>query len=83
MAFGGQGVLSKGVGKVWFQRGSKLVDSANIGRGNMKCSFSNIGSTEAMKGEKKITHFGFESVEEDKKASRVAEVFHSVANKYD
>jgi demethylmenaquinone methyltransferase / 2-methoxy-6-polyprenyl-1,4-benzoquinol methylase len=31
----------------------------------------------------KSTHFGFEEVAEDDKASRVAEVFHSVANKYD
>ena len=32
---------------------------------------------------KKSTHFGFEEVAEEDKASRVAEVFHSVANKYD
>ena len=31
----------------------------------------------------KSTHFGFETVPEEDKASRVAEVFHSVANKYD
>ncbi|MEI7531732.1 MAG: bifunctional demethylmenaquinone methyltransferase/2-methoxy-6-polyprenyl-1,4-benzoquinol methylase UbiE [Betaproteobacteria bacterium] len=29
------------------------------------------------------THFGFQKVEEAEKASKVAEVFHSVANKYD
>ena len=29
------------------------------------------------------THFGFETVEEQDKARRVADVFHSVANKYD
>ena len=33
--------------------------------------------------EKKTTHFGFEQVEVDKKAERVADVFHSVAGKYD
>jgi len=31
----------------------------------------------------KSTHFGFEEVAEEDKASRVAEVFHSVAGKYD
>lgn len=31
----------------------------------------------------KFTHFGFKSVDEDKKASLVADVFHSVASKYD
>jgi len=31
----------------------------------------------------KSTHFGFEKVAEDDKAARVAEVFHSVASKYD
>ena len=29
------------------------------------------------------THFGYQSVEESEKAGKVAEVFHSVANKYD
>ncbi|MBV8634483.1 MAG: class I SAM-dependent methyltransferase, partial [Burkholderiaceae bacterium] len=29
------------------------------------------------------THFGFQTVEEDQKAHKVAEVFHSVASKYD
>lgn len=29
------------------------------------------------------THFGFEKVKEEEKAGKVAEVFHSVANKYD
>lgn len=29
------------------------------------------------------THFGFKTVEEDEKVHKVAEVFHSVANKYD
>lgn len=29
------------------------------------------------------THFGFEDVEEAEKATKVAQVFHSVANKYD
>lgn len=33
--------------------------------------------------EKKTTHFGFEEVPTDEKADRVAEVFHSVAGKYD
>lgn len=31
----------------------------------------------------KQTHFGFQTVEENAKAGKVAEVFHSVANKYD
>lgn len=31
----------------------------------------------------KTTHFGFKTVEEDKKADLVADVFHSVATKYD
>ncbi|MBV8048789.1 MAG: bifunctional demethylmenaquinone methyltransferase/2-methoxy-6-polyprenyl-1,4-benzoquinol methylase UbiE [Paludibacterium sp.] len=31
----------------------------------------------------KTTHFGFKTVAEDDKAHKVAEVFHSVANKYD
>ncbi|MBP8813958.1 MAG: class I SAM-dependent methyltransferase, partial [Laribacter sp.] len=31
----------------------------------------------------KTTHFGFKTVNEDDKAGRVAEVFHSVAKKYD
>ena len=29
------------------------------------------------------THFGYQSVDESEKAGKVAEVFHSVANKYD
>ncbi|MBV8466021.1 MAG: class I SAM-dependent methyltransferase, partial [Burkholderiales bacterium] len=29
------------------------------------------------------THFGFETVAESQKAQKVAEVFHSVAKKYD
>ncbi len=29
------------------------------------------------------THFGYQSVDEAEKAGKVAEVFHSVANKYD
>ncbi len=29
------------------------------------------------------THFGYKTVDETEKASKVAEVFHSVANKYD
>jgi demethylmenaquinone methyltransferase/2-methoxy-6-polyprenyl-1,4-benzoquinol methylase len=29
------------------------------------------------------THFGFTQVEETEKASKVAQVFHSVANRYD
>ncbi|MBU2885585.1 bifunctional demethylmenaquinone methyltransferase/2-methoxy-6-polyprenyl-1,4-benzoquinol methylase UbiE [Gilvimarinus agarilyticus] len=33
--------------------------------------------------EKKTTHFGFETVDIDQKAERVAGVFHSVAGKYD
>jgi demethylmenaquinone methyltransferase/2-methoxy-6-polyprenyl-1,4-benzoquinol methylase len=33
--------------------------------------------------EDKTTHFGFETVAEQEKASKVAEVFHSVANRYD
>jgi demethylmenaquinone methyltransferase / 2-methoxy-6-polyprenyl-1,4-benzoquinol methylase len=33
--------------------------------------------------EKKTTHFGFEDVNVDEKAGKVAEVFHSVAGKYD
>jgi len=33
--------------------------------------------------DKKTTHFGFEQIEIDKKAERVADVFHSVAGKYD
>ncbi|MDO3387855.1 bifunctional demethylmenaquinone methyltransferase/2-methoxy-6-polyprenyl-1,4-benzoquinol methylase UbiE [Gilvimarinus sp. SDUM040013] len=33
--------------------------------------------------DKKTTHFGFETVDTDKKAERVASVFHSVAGKYD
>jgi len=33
--------------------------------------------------EQKTTHFGYEQVEVEKKAERVAEVFHSVAAKYD
>ena len=33
--------------------------------------------------EKKTTHFGFEEVAVDEKAGRVADVFHSVAAKYD
>lgn len=33
--------------------------------------------------EKKTTHFGYEEVAVDEKASRVADVFHSVAAKYD
>ncbi|MFN3593306.1 MAG: bifunctional demethylmenaquinone methyltransferase/2-methoxy-6-polyprenyl-1,4-benzoquinol methylase UbiE [Thiobacillaceae bacterium] len=32
---------------------------------------------------KKTTHFGFQTVAEHEKARRVAEVFHSVANRYD
>ena len=31
----------------------------------------------------KTTHFGFQTVAEEEKASKVAEVFHSVANRYD
>ncbi len=31
----------------------------------------------------KTTHFGFQTVDEHEKAQRVAEVFHSVANRYD
>ena len=31
----------------------------------------------------KQTHFGFQTVEESQKARKVAEVFHSVAQKYD
>ena len=31
----------------------------------------------------KTTHFGYKTVEEDKKSSLVADVFHSVAGKYD
>lgn len=31
----------------------------------------------------KTTHFGFQTVDEGEKAQRVAEVFHSVANRYD
>ena len=34
-------------------------------------------------GEQKTTHFGFEQVAVEKKAARVADVFHSVAAKYD
>jgi len=33
--------------------------------------------------EDKTTHFGFETVAENQKAQKVAEVFHSVANRYD
>ena len=33
--------------------------------------------------EKNSTHFGFKSVDSEKKASMVAEVFHSVAHNYD
>lgn len=33
--------------------------------------------------EKKTTHFGFQTVDADAKAGKVAEVFHSVAGKYD
>src|SRR3954454_17336429 len=33
--------------------------------------------------DKKTTHFGFKEVPVDEKAERVAEVFHSVAAKYD
>jgi len=33
--------------------------------------------------EENTTHFGFKTVQEDKKAELVAEVFHSVAAKYD
>ena len=31
----------------------------------------------------KTTHFGFKTVAESEKSARVAEVFHSVANRYD
>lgn len=34
-------------------------------------------------GMDKTTHFGFKTVDESEKASKVAEVFHSVANRYD
>lgn len=33
--------------------------------------------------ESKKTHFGFQTVDEDKKAEKVADVFHSVAKRYD
>ena len=33
--------------------------------------------------EQETTHFGFEQVTVEKKAERVADVFHSVATKYD
>ena len=33
--------------------------------------------------EKAKTHFGYRTVSEDEKEGRVAEVFHSVASKYD
>lgn len=38
---------------------------------------------ENTKSSESKTHFGYETVEEQEKASRVAQVFHSVANNYD
>ncbi|XQW85217.1 bifunctional demethylmenaquinone methyltransferase/2-methoxy-6-polyprenyl-1,4-benzoquinol methylase UbiE [Thalassotalea piscium] len=43
----------------------------------------NTSSTQANNDEKETTHFGFQTVEKKDKESKVASVFHSVAQQYD
>lgn len=40
-------------------------------------------SAQASQSEEQFTHFGFQNVRAEEKASKVADVFHSVASKYD
>lgn len=42
-----------------------------------------MNETRHTSGQEKTTHFGYQNVPESQKAAKVAEVFHSVASKYD
>ncbi|CAG9558873.1 unnamed protein product [Danaus chrysippus] len=61
----------------------RLISTTKTSNGLCKVRYYSSQADTQTEGEKKKTHFGFETVDEDEKTKKVHKVFETVADKYD